>query len=82
MKHIPIPCPGCGRVCDWQTYVGPSEEQPADGDVAICIYCTAFTVFTDGATKQRLLTAEEIVDLTAEIRGQLVRARRLIKERA
>lgn len=81
MKHAtPIPCPSCGKVCDGQQYTGPGDPEPQDGDVAICLYCTAFTTFTDGATKQRLLTADEIGDLPDGIRIQLQRARRFIKE--
>jgi hypothetical protein len=81
IHHTAITCPVCGTVNDCQAdAIDENARQPQDGDVSVCFTCTSFLTFTDGATKQRLLTPDEIVDLPAEIRSLLVKTRKAIKE--
>lgn len=72
-------CPVCSHEFDSASGVSKPEAIPKPGDLSICIECTAFLRYDD-AMDMRLLTAEEIVDLDASVRGELVRARKEIKE--
>lgn len=70
-------CPNCGKKLDCATC--ESEIKPEPGDISVCIYCTSFLIFND-KVKLRLLTDDEIADLPAERRSQLVMARLLLRK--
>lgn len=55
-------CYNCGYVMDAQTHVGQPEIIPKNGDISICLACTALGEFQD----------EKIVPLSAEKRLHLI----------
>ena len=79
-RGIAIACPVCGAKSNAHEPIGNTEAvAPQDGDVSMCVYCTAFLRFENNLSGLRLLTADEIADLDAHMRALLVRARRFFK---
>jgi len=77
-------CPVCGAKSNAHEVIDEYKRDglgvmPQEGDVSMCIYCTAFLRFEKNLSSLRLLTADEIVDLDAHTRALLVRARHFFK---
>jgi hypothetical protein len=71
-------CPVCHRLLDGFTTPGPGARAPRSGDTSICCYCLSFLRFTE--TLQLCeLTQDEIINLPANVRGQLVRGREMFR---
>lgn len=75
------PCPVCGKSMNAATPVagedGCDRVQPRPDDLTICAYCTAFLQF-DAQMGLVLLNYEQIAELPADIRGALVRSRKIL----
>ena len=56
-------CPHCGKLMEAATSVGP-RHVPQQGDIALCIGCTAILVF-DHDLKVRQPTADELEGIAA-----------------
>lgn len=67
-------CPVCGYKLDRATDASGKAAIPAEGDVSVCIDCTAFLVFQQDLTV-REMTLEEVGNLPDHIRHQLVKIR-------
>ena len=74
----PTPCPQCGAVNDTADGV-EHEEAPTPGDISVCMYCAAVTVFTNDL-KLRTPTSEEMANIRsdAEIWATIKEAQRAI----
>lgn len=75
-------CPSCGYEIDAHSGVGKDSDgdkvahdaAPKPGDVALCLCCLSYLVFTE-TLSQRVLTPAEFLELPDIIRGQLILAR-------
>lgn len=65
---IEATCPECGYVVDDATEIGPGENRPEPGDLALCIRCSepSFYVDNGGTLGLRLATVEEKVRLSKD----------------
>lgn len=71
-------CPCCGDIMNFAAHSSLRRELKAN-DYAICSHCRAFLRFDENMTI-RELTQEEIVDMPANIRSAMVRAREHLRE--
>lgn len=67
-------CPHCGHTFDCASSER-KEQVPEPGDVSVCLYCTGFMIFNE-EMKLRVLTAEEIAEMPAEKRSDLIQLRK------
>ena len=76
----PIPdanCPTCGEKFNrGTTVIGPSTRAFQPGDLAICVGCHEFLVFTD-AVSPRKLSHAEFLQLDQKTQDHMLRARNL-----
>jgi hypothetical protein len=74
-------CPNCGVKND-AVRGEHGEKGPTEGDISICLYCTALAVFTDTKGHVRLPTPEEqvILDSDPTIQRMLKAARAITVE--
>lgn len=66
-----IPCPECGTLNDGFSDPTDEDNAPSDGDMSICLYCGAWTVFIvdDGVLSQRKCTDAEVEILRKDSRN-------------
>lgn len=64
-------CPTCGAPCDADSDLY-GDATPGPGDVALCLYCADFHIYTDAQGSKRAPTADERQELLADER--IVRA--------
>lgn len=74
----PTECPECGYVLNASVNMN-SEGAPEPGDYTVCGRCRSFLVFTD-EMGVRLLTEEEIADMDASIRAEMVQIREMVRD--
>lgn len=58
-RHPDMSCPVCGYVVQAATAVFGHHAEPFEGDLAVCIACTAVNVYASEARGLRLPTADE-----------------------
>jgi hypothetical protein len=78
----PLPlsrCPWCDYLMDAATNLQDAEAVPAPGDVSVCLSCASVLVFNDDLTL-RGFTPAEIAALPSDIKSQLERYQRAIRE--
>jgi hypothetical protein len=78
-EQVAIVCPAChtALALDPRHPLSP-KNQPKPGSITVCAYCASFLTLDE---RWRLISEEELADLSDEARGQLTRARRTIEER-
>lgn len=70
-----IECPSCGNVLDGATEVhGSDASPPGEGDLSICVYCSALSVFTGIGLDKRKPTKDELRTALSDERVRLVLA--------
>lgn len=76
-RHPAAHCPECNYKIDAATPID-ADRGPIPGDYTVCLKCASFLVFGNSPAL-RLITHQEIADMDAETRGQLVKVRAAIK---
>lgn len=61
---VPRYCPACGTLIDGHTEVHLEDVCPAPGDVSVCVYCCAVSVFTE--TSLRTPDLKELDEILAD----------------
>lgn len=65
MTTAALACPTCGAFNDAATGFR-TDGLPAAGDVSVCAYCTAVSVFTGSGLAVRVPTQAELEEILAE----------------
>lgn len=74
-------CPVCNEIVDAHSNAEGGDQGPAqDGDVAVCIFCTAFLMFTDDAARVVELPPDEWAELDTYVQEVLLQARAYFRE--
>ena len=77
-KTKEVCCPVCSAIFDGAMGIN-NNDKPKTGDLTVCSYCASFLTFTPDVCV-RLLTAEEIGDLSFQERTILMHARTVIAQ--
>jgi hypothetical protein len=78
-EQVAMVCPACNTALalDPRHPLNP-KNKPKAGSITVCAYCASFLTLGE---RWRLLSEEELADLSDEVRIQLNRARRTIEAR-
>lgn len=74
----PIPCPRCGTPNRGLVNI-VGDNAPRDGDLSVCVMCTAVLVLENNVTAAREATDAELIALPLKVQAQLILARMFLK---